>query len=203
MIVKSYVKDLAQRIAGKNVLDIGCCAATEANLLKRHNEYKKTAKTIIGVDINKTLLNAAITKKGAKNLHYLDMCDNVQVHKFAEQHGQFDTLVCTDVIEHVSNAGLFLDNIHKLMSKDGLLYITTPNMRSVRWFMMFVRNKVKINFDHVCWYDEFTLSVMLKRHGFKVNETLFHSEEIQDARQLKLPYKPWMCRRLYMIISKE
>jgi len=203
MIVKSYVKDLANRITGKDVLDIGCCASTEAKLLKRHNEYKKTAKSIIGVDINKELLDIAKAKMGAQNIYHLDVCDDYQVEQFIHAHGRYNTVVCTDVIEHVSNAGLFLDNIREMMTDDGLLYITTPNMRSVRWFMMFVRNKVKINFDHVCWYDEFTLSVLLRRHGLKVKETLFHSEEIQDANQLKLPYKPWMCRRLYMIISKE
>ena len=202
MIVDSYVKDICERIKGKKVLDIGCCASTEKNLLKRHNEYKKTAKEIIGIDYNKQLLKIAI-EKGNKNLHCVDVTDGQTVNDFMLQFGKFDTIVCTDVIEHISNPGLFLDNLKKLLTDKGKVYLTTPNARSTRWYAMYVRNRIKINDDHVAWYDTFTLKVLLKRHGLKITKTMYHSAEGGDAQFLKLNHQDWMARRLYVIIEKE
>ena len=202
MIVKSYVQEICNRIKGKRVLDIGCCATTEQNLLKRHNEYKKTASEIIGVDYNMKLLQIA-EERGAQNLHYLDVTDRDDVINFLDEYGTFDTIVCTDVIEHISNPGLFLDNLQLMLSEGGTVYLTTPNMRSTRWYSMFVRGNTKINPDHVCWYDHYTLSVLLKRYKFVIAETMYHSEERKDAKYLKIDYQEWMGRRLFVVIERE
>ena len=201
MIVDSYVKDICKRIEGKKVLDLGCCASTAKNLLKRHNEYKKTAKEIIGVDYNRDLLKLA-NERGAKNLYELDVTQTQAVNEFILQFGTFDTIVCTDVIEHIANPGLFLENLKKFMSNGSKVYLTTPNARSTRWYAMYVRNQIKINADHVAWHDVFTLTVLLKRHGLKITKTMYHSAEVRDANFLKLNHQDWMARRLYVIIEK-
>ncbi len=201
MMVRSYVRDICERIKGKKVLDVGCCATTPKNLLKRHNEYLKTAGSIIGVDNNKELLKLAKTQ-GATNIHYADMTIESYVYVLQKDHGLFEAAITTDVIEHVFNAELFLSNIYNMLEDNGLLYITTPNMRSVRWMAMLVRNNFKVNPDHVCWYDEFTLSNILKSANFKIVKIMYQASEKADAKFLGLKYKDWMARRLYIIASK-
>ena len=202
MIVDSYVKDICKEIKGKRVLDIGCCASTPKNLLKRHNMYKQAAKEIVGIDINKDLLKLA-KERGAENLFYLDITDTYGAELFAQQYKPFNTIICTDVIEHISNSGFFLENLKKCMTDDGKIYLTTPNASSVRWMTMLLKNKLKINADHVCWYDRFTLGVLMKRHGLKITKTMYHSSEKHDAVFLNMDHQEWMARRLYVIIEKE
>lgn len=200
-MVRSYVRDICERIKGRKVLDVGCCATTPKNLLKRHNEYLKTAGTIIGVDNNKELLELAKTR-GATNIHYADMTVESYVYILQKNHGLFEAAIATDVIEHVFNAELFLSNIYDMLEDNGLLYITTPNMRSVRWMAMFIRNNFKVNSDHICWYDEFTLTNILKSANFKIVEIMYQAPEKADAKFLGLKYEDWMARRLYIIAEK-
>jgi len=202
MIVKSYVNDICDRVKGKRVLDVGCCATTAQNLLKRHNVFKEAATQIIGVDINRKLL-ALAQQRGAKNLYHYDMTMPSSGVDIVNKFGKFEKIICTDVVEHVGNITSFLNNLYFILADGGQLLITTPNMRSSRWYAMFVRNKVKINPDHVCWYDIFTLENILKRSKLKVVETLYHSPENHDAGFLKLVPQEWMARRLYVIVEKE
>ena len=78
-------------------------------------------------------------------------------------------------------------------------------MRAVRWFEMFCRNKIKINPDHVCWYDITTLEILLSRSNFKVVETFYHKNQldVEAADRLDITYKEWMGSKLYVICEKE
>lgn len=201
MLIKSYVEEINKRIAGKRVLDIGCCASTSKNLLKRHFLYKKVAGEIIGIDYNKTLIAEAKSRLNT-DIHYCDLTNKDDVMNIINKFGKFDTVICTDVIEHVSNLGDLLNNISMMLTDDGLLHLTTPNMRSPRWMEMFIRDQVKVNADHICWFDIFTLNNLLTRHGFVINETMYHAQETKSIRFLKFAPKDWMARRLYVVVKK-
>ena len=202
MLIKSYVEEINKRINGKRVLDIGCCASTSKNLLKRHMLYEKSAKEIIGIDYNKELIQEAKDRLD-HTLYYCDLTNTKDVKNIIQKFGRFDTLICTDVIEHISNLGIFLDNI-KLMLKDtGTLYLTTPNMRSPRWMEMCVKNKYKVNADHVCWFDIFTLKNLLKRANLKIIQTMYQAQETQSIRFFKFTPQDWMARRLLVVVEKE
>lgn len=43
-----------------------------------------------------------------------------------EMTGEFDLILCTEVIEHVDRTGAALRELHRLMSPDGVLILTTP-----------------------------------------------------------------------------
>ena len=202
MLIKSYVEEISKRVKGKRVLDVGCCASYSRNLLKRHRIYKKSSKEIIGIDINKKLIKEA---KDRLNyiVHYCDLTNINDVKNIIDKFGNFNTVICTDVIEHVGNLTNMLDNINYIMTDDGVLHLTTPNMRSPRWMQMFVNRKVKVNPDHICWFDIFTLKNLLKRSGFKVVETMYHSLENSAISFLKLTPQDWMARRIYVVVKKE
>lgn len=202
MLIKSYVEEISKRVKGKRVLDIGCCASYSKNLLKRHRMYRKASKEIVGIDYNKKLI-AEAKERLNEYVYYCDLTNRDDVESIVERFGKFDTIICTDVIEHVSNLGLLLDNIKLMMTKKGQLHLTTPNMRSPRWMQMFVTRKVKVNPDHICWFDIFTLRNLLKRHKLKVVETMYHSLETGSISFLKLKPQDWMSRRIYVVVEKE
>ena len=82
----------------------------------------------------------------------------------------FDVVWAGEVIEHLSNAGAFLDSAHKHLRRGGLLVLTTPNAFAVSNFVYRVGGQPRVNKGHTCWYDEVTLSQLLGRHGFSMVE---------------------------------
>lgn len=202
MLIKSYVDEINKRIKGNRVLDIGCCASTSKNLLKRHRIYENAAKEIIGIDYNKELIKEAKERLNY-DIHHCDLTNTEDVEMIVNQFGKFDTIICTDVIEHISNLGMFLENVKNMMDDNGTLHLTTPNMRSPRWMEMFIRNNFKVNPDHICWFDIFTLTNLLKREKLKIVETMYQAQEIKSINFFKFKAQDWMARRLYVVVKKE
>ncbi|MEJ2701035.1 MAG: class I SAM-dependent methyltransferase [Sedimentisphaerales bacterium] len=68
-----------------------------------------------------------------------------------EEHS-FDIAVCEEVIEHVENPWALLRLARKYIKDDGLLYVTTPNIHSIRSKKCFAKtNRFK-------WFEEENLS---------------------------------------------
>ena len=85
----------------------------------------------------------------------------------------FDVVWAGEVIEHLSNAGAFLDAARRHLRPGGTLVLTTPNAFAVSNFIYRVGGRPRVNKGHTCWYDEVTLSQLLRRHGFSVVEITY------------------------------
>jgi 2-polyprenyl-3-methyl-5-hydroxy-6-metoxy-1,4-benzoquinol methylase len=90
----------------------------------------------------------------------------------------FDVVIAGDVIEHVSNQGQLLDNIHRHLVPGGYLVVTTPN---AKWPTVVFRP----NPTHMLWHDRFTLAHALERHGFFVERLTYYAGN-------KLSYPAWV-----------
>ncbi len=205
MDLTGYIKDIQERISDKRVLDIGCLATYEEQILKRHNQYKEAAAEIIGLDFNKEFLGIA-QMGGAKDLYYCDITNRKDVEIILKQFGKFDHVIATDLIEHVGNLTSFLDNIQSFMTDNAKLYLTTPNIKGLYWYgVWYGLVKGIINEDHICWFDVDTLNVLLDRSGLQIDKIHYCEYRIDEriARTLKLKYEPWMARRLYIIVEKK
>ncbi|MGX9727505.1 MAG: class I SAM-dependent methyltransferase [Candidatus Electronema sp. VV] len=154
-IIFNLVKD-------KDVLDIGSLGQSNEYCL--WNIMVGRCKSITGVD----LPSAAETAMGLLNVQKQNIAhgkDKRIIYGDMEQLNlgkTFDIAIAGDVIEHVSNQGLFLDNIHRHLCSNGKLVITTPN---AKWPTVFL----KPNATHVFWHDRYTLLNILKRHNFKLS----------------------------------
>ena len=78
-----------------------------------------------------------------------------------------------EIIEHLSCAGGFLDAARRHLEPGGRLVITTPNAFAVSNFVYRIGGRPRINKGHTCWYDEVTLSQLLRRHGYEVEEVSY------------------------------
>jgi hypothetical protein len=73
-----------------------------------------------------------------------------------------------DVLEHIDNTGLILNNLRYLTNKETLILISTPNAISEKWTIkMKNQGHTQCNPDHVHWFDWQTLSHLFKRYGYK------------------------------------
>jgi 2-polyprenyl-3-methyl-5-hydroxy-6-metoxy-1,4-benzoquinol methylase len=79
----------------------------------------------------------------------------------------FDVVVAGDVLEHVRNQGLFLENIRRHLRPGGKLILTTPN---AKWPTVILRP----NPTHTLWHDRHTLRRILEISGFAVERLVFY-----------------------------
>lgn len=107
-------------VNGKNILDIACGEGYGAFFLADH------ASNVIGVDIDPEAIKYASKHYKKENLKYLQG----DIAKLPiKLNNSIDVIVCFETIEHVDeNAQLkFMLEAKRLLKKDGLLIISTPN----------------------------------------------------------------------------
>ena len=140
-------------------------------------QYKDLTKSLVGVDINKEGIRKA--SRSVKNIYYLDISKiDYAIHKFVGKFGQFDTVVMTDVIEHIANLGNCLINIQFLLKDDGELIISTPNIASKFWKSADqIKKSAEHNHEHICWFDIGTLTNLLGRYGFHIKDKYYHGDD--------------------------
>ena len=89
----------------------------------------------------------------------------------------FDVVFAGELIEHLSCAGGFLDAAHRHLEPEGRLVLTTPNAFAVSNFVYRIGGRPRLNKGHTCWYDETTLSQLLRRHRYEVAEVSYLPHE--------------------------
>lgn len=121
MLEESFVGSFA----GKRVLDLGCgFGGTSLSAAKRGAE-------VIGLEYDASILdlgklNAADHSGIDVRLLQGDAMDLALLNEF----GQFDVIICDNVIEHVPDAHRLIYSIGSLLKPDGISYITAPNGRA-------------------------------------------------------------------------
>jgi len=84
---------------------------------------------------------------------------------------QFDVIFAGDLIEHLSNPGLFLDSCKRHLKQGGRLILTTPNTFS--FFSLIEKlthDEPNINPDHTFYFNKRTITVLLAKNGWSVAE---------------------------------
>lgn len=157
---------ISELCQGKTVLDLGCIDHTSETAVKLgdrwlHERIKKVSKELVGVDI----LPEDIKKLNRKGYKII----NVNVEKM-DLGRKFDVIVAGDLIEHVSNVGVFLQKVKKHMRKDSIAIISTPNPFNVEQFLsIFLDNAIAVNGEHTAWLDPKVMFETVRRSGLKID----------------------------------
>lgn len=190
--------DLVQRVdfikavcKGQKVLHLGCTnyPYTEESIENKmllHFELEKIASEIYGFDFDQRGLDI-LEQHGSKNLFRVDLeqLDQVALDE------KFDVIVGGEMIEHLSNPGLFLTGIKRFMSDDTRLVLTTINAYCALRFMMYgLRGRggknEPVHPDHVSYYSFRTLNLILERQDLKLKEFYFY-----DIGEEHRPFNRW------------
>jgi 2-polyprenyl-3-methyl-5-hydroxy-6-metoxy-1,4-benzoquinol methylase len=108
-----YAKD-------KNVLDLGCGVGSGSAVL-----IKKGASSVVGGDKSTDALAFFVKHYRQKDLSAV--CLSGDSLPFCSE--KFDLIVAFEVIEHVDKYKTLLEECHKILKKDGVLLLSTPNKR--------------------------------------------------------------------------
>ena len=165
--------------AGKKVLHLGCTnyPFTEQSLKDEsllHFDIQKVAAELYGFDFDQKGIDI-LEETGAKNLFRADL-EKLEEVDLAET---FDVIIAGEMIEHLSNPGLFLRGIRRFMRSDTELIITTINAYSALRFAIYgLRGKggsnEPVHPDHVAYYSYKTLSMVVERENLRVKKFLFY-----------------------------
>ena len=159
----SRVKKIREFVEGKRVLDIGCSDGTISTILAGNK------REVYGVDISKKAVDAAI-KKGIK----ASVCD-VENDDLPFKSDYFDCIVAGEIIEHIFDTDAFIDKCKRVLKKNGVLIITTPNCASLRARLSlllgrqpaWIEHRAKGGAGHIRAYTLKGLLSQLKEHKFK------------------------------------
>jgi SAM-dependent methyltransferase len=106
---------IAERVAGRRVVDMACGEGYGADLLARR------AASVVGVDANPEAHEHARLRYRRGNLRF----ERDLVDRFAEP---CDDVVFLQTIEHVTDPGAVLDHFASLAGSGGAVYVSTPNV---------------------------------------------------------------------------
>jgi len=157
-----------------------------ANNMLLHSDLEKIAGEIYGFDFDQKGLEI-LKNAGSKNLFQADLehLDEVPLDE------KFDVIIGGEMIEHLSNPGLFLQGIKRFMGPDTRLILTTINAYCALRFAMYgLRGKggrnEPVHPDHVSYYSFKTLNLILERQGLELNEFYFY-----DIGKEHRPFNRW------------
>ena len=173
------VEFIKKSCEGKKVLHLGCTnfpytKESIANKMLLHFELEKVASELYGFDFDLEGLEI-LKDAGGKNLYRADLQRLGEV----DLSETFDVIIAGEMIEHLSNPGLFLDGIKRFMNSGSRLVITTINAYCAMRFMIYgLRGKggrdEPVHPDHVAYYSYKTLSLILERENLTVKNFYFY-----------------------------
>lgn len=139
-----HISELAPMIQGK-ILDVGCGSKPYRSLFPD--------SIYIGMEISRKNKNADCYYDG---------------QHFPFSNEEIDSILASQVLEHVFNPDEFLSEINRVLKIGGMLLLTVP----------FVWDEHEQPYDYAR-YSSFGLQHLLKTHGFEIIE---HRKSINDVR---------------------
>lgn len=196
----------------KSVLHLGCAdypyhKERVANGTLLHEKLSKVSKRLFGID-NSPEGIAFLKGRGYDNLFLSDIED---MEEF-KQDDKLDVIVAGEVLEHLSNVGEFFLSVHKVMSDETMLIVTTPNAHSIKNFIRVIMGKELIHPDHLYYFSPTNIEHICKRYGFKLIEyDYFMSESRNIMKKLIFTpikffiksFSPYISDGILLIIKKE
>lgn len=108
----------------------------------------------------------------------------------------FTLVFAGDLIEHLSNPGLFLKNAERALGHEGRLILTTPNAFNLFSIIeKIVKGEPTVNKDHTCYFNLRTLKQLLKKNGWKITE-------VHYLYSLELPFKESLWKKIQNALYK-
>ena len=131
------------------LLDVGCGEG-------EYGELGKLLKLYVGVDINRTPVFRGHTSRS------LLLSDAA---KLPFKNDVFDKLICLEVLEHIPDDELALEEMGRVLKKNGLAFISVPNV-GARWGFNFAEFDKKLG--HLRRYSYAVLARMADSAGMSV-----------------------------------
>jgi len=156
---------LFSNIDTPSILDVGCW---DGNLGKALN-YNKFKCYIDGIDIAKEMLFKA-KKSGYRNIYHIDL-NQVSISSIKKK---YDLIILGDILEHLVDSNKFLKDVSSVLSKNGYLIVSLPNVGFIKYRILHVLGKWNytetgiMDKTHLRFFTLGSMKEMFFRYGFNV-----------------------------------
>jgi 2-polyprenyl-3-methyl-5-hydroxy-6-metoxy-1,4-benzoquinol methylase len=176
--IKQRTDYILEACAGRTVLHLGCADMPYTRMRLQDNTLlypmiSQVAKRQYGLDLSSEGIEI-LSQAGFTDLAVSDVQRLIEHNPFGSQ--RFDVIVAGEIIEHLSNPGLFLDSLKPLLKDPSTqLILTTINAYcAYRFFYSLVMKQESVHPDHVSYYSKKTLITLLTRHEYEVKDFCFY-----------------------------
>lgn len=157
--VESVMKMVKQNAFGNTCLEIG----GGDGVITR--DLEKIFDIVLTIDFSKNFLKRIESKTSTTLCLYND------AHFLPIQDETIDTIICSEVLEHVSIPTQLLYEIRRVIKKEGVCILSVPNEAKMRFHRYRARTRYLTASDsHVTFYNPDTLNKLLYRMGLEVIE---------------------------------
>lgn len=159
----------AGSLAGKSVLDIGCCGGYFSVL------FAKRGASVTGIDTSVNAIKAAMTYAKQQKATCTFLHGDISVLERFGKGKRYDLILAKDVIEHIDDDQGFLQSLSGYLTPGGKVIITTQNWFSFNHFVEGALRKLLhptkrwVGWDstHVRWYSCWSLKKKLAAAGLR------------------------------------
>ena len=134
----------------KKVLEVGTATGTLLKNIAKY--YNLDKKNVLGIEPSKKLFNS-IKKNKYFNIK------NLFLHNLKNE--KFDFIILDNVFEHFDEPNVILKKLYELLSNNGKIYMSIPNILSTKYHLTDPLN-------HTCNYNKFTISKLLNTNFFRI-----------------------------------
>jgi len=184
--IKHFMKVLnflEQKKGKGRLIDIGCATGVFLHIAKRKGWI------VQGVEVSKYAAEYGREKFGIniKNLLF-------EKAKYPEE--SFDVVMSFEVVEHVRNPEEFIKHCNKILKKDGLLVLMTPDHNSLiaivadlLYGLSFKKYKFPLygiyDIEHITYLSPKTLNLLLEKNGFSQVNLFKESLDLERSREVQ------------------
>ncbi|MDI6752203.1 MAG: class I SAM-dependent methyltransferase [bacterium] len=148
-LLKRYIEP-----KGKKLLDIGTGKGYFLEIAQR-----------LGFEIYGVEPSGYCSKTAQKKFGENILCGKIEDAKYGDE--RFDVITMTDLIEHISSPRSFLKEVNRVLKKDGVLLLTTPNFDSFTRKLL-GKDWFQYKYEHIVYYNKKSIFYLLEKEGFKV-----------------------------------
>ena len=156
--------------APKRVLELGCAMGHFGAKLKE----RFPGAQVIGVDANRAAAAVAATRIDRV------ICDRLEDLDFAAHglaEGGVDAIIAADILEHLSNPWRLLERLRRLLSPDGQLLASIPNVRNLALVSDLVqgghwsyRSEGLLDITHLRFFTLYEMHRMFEDTGYRTEK---------------------------------
>jgi cyclopropane fatty-acyl-phospholipid synthase-like methyltransferase len=158
--------EILDRVIGPDVLDVGCAGhvPNPGSPYWLHGRLRQKFPVVVGIDLNMENIRQ-LQSLGYQNIHLASAED-------FDLNLKFDTIVAGELIEHLSNPGMFFSRCRAHLKPNGRIIITTPYAFALLYILYaFIKfPKTCQNEEHSVWFCPETLIELAFRSGFHVDQ---------------------------------
>lgn len=162
--------------SNSRVLDVGCSTGYLGELLRRKG------CTVVGIEVDQDGVATARSTGAYAEVYELNLDDDAV--RLPNQ--QFDVVLCADILEHLRHPDTVLRRLCNLLSDDGCVVVSLPNVAHLSIRVDLLRGKFTytdtgiLDRTHLHFYTYRTAMDLVQNAGLRVDSVLAGSNRFGD-----------------------